>query len=74
MDTVGAGDAFGGVLAARLAEGAKMADAIRYANCAGALTTLKLGAQEAIPTRRATERAVAAPRAKSVAPLNKFLM
>ena len=74
VDTVGAGDAFGGVLAARLAEGAEMADAIRYANCAGALTTLKLGAQEAIPTRHATERAVAALRAKSVAPVNKLLV
>jgi ribokinase len=56
VDTVGAGDAFAGALAARLAEGADLATAVRFANCAGALATLKAGAQEAIPTRAATDR------------------
>lgn len=56
-DTVGAGDAFAGVLASRRAEGMEILTAIQHANCAGALTTLSAGAQDAIPTRRETERA-----------------
>jgi ribokinase len=57
LDTVGAGDAFAGTFAARRAEGADLASAVRFANCAGALATLKTGAQEAIPSRAATDRA-----------------
>ena len=58
VDTVGAGDAFTGTYAAALAEGLNVQAAIRRANCAGALATLKPGAQESIPTRVATELAV----------------
>jgi ribokinase len=58
VDTVGAGDAFTGAFAARRAGGAVILDAIRYANCAGALATLKAGAQEAIPRRVGTEKAL----------------
>lgn len=58
VDTVGAGDAFAGAFAARRAGGAVILDAIRYANCAGALATLKPGAQEAIPSRVGTEKAL----------------
>src|SRR5262249_52511955 len=50
VDTVGAGDAFAGALAARLAEGTDWLAAVRCANCAGALATLRRGAQESIPT------------------------
>jgi ribokinase len=57
VDTVGAGDAFVGAFAARYASGAGLAEAIRCANCAGALATLKPGAQEASPSRAATARA-----------------
>jgi ribokinase len=57
VDTVGAGDAFAGTFVARRAEGLDLLTAIRLANCAGALTTLKPGAQEAIPHRAATEKA-----------------
>lgn len=56
VDTVGAGDAFAGTYAARLAEGSPLESAIAQANCAGALTTLKPGAHEAMPTRAITER------------------
>ncbi len=56
IDTVGAGDAFAGAFTARRAAGTDVVAAIRYANCAGALATLKAGAQEAIPKRAATER------------------
>jgi ribokinase len=56
VDTVGAGDAFAGALVTRLAERADLAKAVRCANCAGALATLRSGAQEAIPIRAAVER------------------
>jgi ribokinase len=52
VDTVGAGDAFAGTFAARRAEGVDVAAAIRYANCAGALATLKPGAQGQAPVAR----------------------
>jgi len=55
VDTVGAGDAFAGTLAARLAFGDALHQAVSWANAAGALSTLRTGAQEAIPDREATE-------------------
>jgi ribokinase len=58
VDTVGAGDAFAGAFVAHRAKGADLCNAIRYANVAGALATLKPGAQESIPTLVATERAL----------------
>jgi ribokinase len=58
VDTVGAGDAFAGTFAARRAGGADLDSAIRHANCAGALATLKPGAQESIPNQALTEKAV----------------
>ena len=58
VDTVGAGDAFAGAFAARRVQGLDVVEAIRCANCAGALATLKPGAQESIPTRAATDRAL----------------
>ena len=58
VDTVGAGDAFAGTFAAERAAGLALPEAVRRANCAGALATLKAGAQEAMPTRAATARAL----------------
>jgi ribokinase len=58
VDTVGAGDAFAGAFAACQAGGGDLLNAIRYANCAGALATLKPGAQESIPDKALTEKAV----------------
>jgi len=55
VDSVAAGDAFNGALAAALAEGAPIEDAIRFANAAGALSTLKRGAQESLPARQEIE-------------------
>lgn len=57
VDTVGAGDAFAGVFTASLAGGASISEAVRLGNCAGALATLKSGAQEAIPAKVAILRA-----------------
>lgn len=56
VDTVGAGDAFAGTLTAHLAGGAHLERAVMLGNAAGALATLKSGAQEAIPTAVATRR------------------
>ena len=58
VDTVGAGDAFTGAFAARRAAGEDISSAMRYANCAGALATLKPGAQESMPGRVLTEKTV----------------
>ena len=52
VDTVGAGDAFAGVFCAFMAGGAEPARALAAGNCAGALTTLKAGAQESVPNRK----------------------
>ncbi|MFP4457286.1 MAG: ribokinase [Clostridia bacterium] len=49
VDTTGAGDTFNGALAAYLAKGYKMSDAISYAQGAAALSTQKVGAQSAMP-------------------------
>lgn len=51
IDTVGAGDTFAGVFTTHFAEGAEIDEAIRWANTAAALSTLKQGAQEGIPHR-----------------------
>ena len=49
VDSTGAGDAFCGVLVARLAQGHGMADALRHASAAGALKCQRRGAQSGIP-------------------------
>ncbi|MEU4394899.1 ribokinase [Kribbella sp. NPDC023855] len=53
VDTVGAGDAFCGSLAASLADGAELVDAVQLANAAGALSTTLDGAAASAPTRAA---------------------
>ena len=51
IDTVGAGDAFSGALAASLAEGAPLEDALLVACATGAFTCTRRGAVDAMPTR-----------------------
>ncbi len=58
IDTTGAGDAFCGALAARLAAGADLRPAVRYAAAAGALATTVAGAVSSIPTTAAIERLI----------------
>lgn len=51
IDTVAAGDAFNGGLAAALVEGLPLAEAVRWAAAAGAIATTKKGAMPAMPFR-----------------------
>ncbi|MCS6800853.1 MAG: ribokinase [Chloroflexota bacterium] len=60
VDATGAGDAFVGAFAARLAAGDPVERAVRFANAAGALAVTTLGAEPAMPTRAAIERLLAA--------------
>jgi ribokinase len=50
VDSTGAGDAFVGALAAAIAEGRSLAEAVRGAVAAGALATTHDGAREGMPT------------------------
>lgn len=56
VDTVGAGDAFAGCFAARMARGETLWESVLAANCAGALTTLRPGAQKPMPDRDTVDR------------------
>jgi ribokinase len=49
VDTTGAGDAFTGAVAARLAAGASLAEAAAFASVAAALAATKKGTQTAYP-------------------------
>ncbi len=51
IDATAAGDTFNGALAVALAEGKGLPDAIRFANCAAAISVTRLGAQTSVPTR-----------------------
>jgi ribokinase len=50
VDTTGAGDAFNGALAAALAEGRELGEAVRRAVVAGALAATRAGARMGMPT------------------------
>ncbi|MEE8130584.1 MAG: PfkB family carbohydrate kinase, partial [Vicinamibacterales bacterium] len=56
VDTTAAGDTFAGALAARLAEGADLVNAARFANAAAAVAVTRMGAQPSVPTRREITR------------------
>jgi ribokinase len=50
LDSTGAGDAFNGALAAAIAEGRPLVEAVHRAVSAGALATTHVGAREGMPT------------------------
>lgn len=64
VDTVGAGDTFAGAFATYHAEGMPLLECVRWANAAGALATLKHGAQEGIPMRGDVQSALSKAEAK----------
>ena len=60
VDATAAGDSFAGALAVAMAEGMPMADALRFASAAGAVTASKAGAQPSIGRRADVETFLAA--------------
>jgi ribokinase len=56
VDTTGAGDAFVGALAVKLARDASLEEAVAYAVRAGAAAVTKEGAQSSLPTPEVVER------------------
>lgn len=56
VDTTGAGDAFVGALAAKLAEGTLLKEAVPYAVLAGALAVMREGAQGSLPAPEDVEK------------------
>ena len=55
LDPTAAGDAFTGAFTVEYSGGAKIGDAIRFANAAGALAATKVGAQSSLPMRQEVE-------------------
>ncbi len=55
VDATAAGDAFCGALAAKLAEGLVMSEALRWASAAGAVAVTRLGALPSLPTTEEVE-------------------
>jgi ribokinase len=55
IDTTAAGDAFNAAIAVALGEKLDINSALIFANIAGALTTTKMGAQDALPFRQEVE-------------------
>ena len=60
VDTTGAGDAFVGALAAELAAGASLADAVRFATAVSAVSVQRVGAQASYADRAEVEAFIAA--------------
>ena len=58
VDTTGAGDCFVGALAAQLAQGSTIRDALGYANAAASISVQRLGAAPSMPTAAEVEAAL----------------
>lgn len=56
VDTTGAGDTLNGAFSVKIAQGADIAEALRFANVAASLSTEKFGAQGGMPTYEAVMR------------------
>lgn len=62
VDTTGAGDAFCGGFAAGLIRSGRLLEAVRYGTAVAALSITKLGAAQAMPTKREIDRLLARAR------------
>jgi ribokinase len=62
VDTTAGGDAFNAGLAVGLAEGARLLDAVRFANAAGGLASTRPGAQPSLPRRAEVDALLTASR------------
>ena len=62
VDTTGAGDALNGILAAELARGAELREALRWAMAGAALQVTQPGARAGLPTREAIAARAGPPR------------
>jgi ribokinase len=60
VDATGAGDTFSGVLAAWLADGHSLDEAVEAANCAAGLSVARAGARDGMPRLSAIEAALRA--------------
>ena len=58
VDTTGAGDTFAGALAAQLAAGSELAEAVQLAVAAAAISVTRPGARGGMPDRRSVESAL----------------
>ncbi|MHA1292253.1 MAG: ribokinase [Promethearchaeota archaeon] len=56
IDTVGAGDCFNGVLAAKLCQGKNIKTALKYANAAASIAVTRKGAQNSMPYEEEIEK------------------
>ncbi len=56
IDTTGAGDCFVGAVAAQLANGKSIRDALEYANIAASICVQRMGAALSMPTAAEVER------------------
>lgn len=61
VDTVAAGDAFNGGMAAALDEGRSLKEAILWGAATGALSTTQVGAQSSLPDRQALDNVLMPP-------------
>jgi ribokinase len=62
VDTTGAGDCFVGAVAAQLARGKPIRDALDYANSAASICVQRMGAAPSMPTVAEVEAVIAASR------------
>jgi ribokinase len=61
VDTTGAGDCFVGALAARLASGGSIRDALDYANAAASICVQRMGAAPSMPTAKEVDALIGTP-------------
>jgi ribokinase len=66
VDTVGAGDAFCGALAAELVQGVPLAEAVHYAGAAAGVAVTRPGAMPSMPRRSEVEELIGGESASSV--------